>query len=248
MGLFVLVGFYPSISPVIRLPTPSSDIVTFTLAELDSLDFTSQLCDNIKKYGNTEDIYSLVTSVDCALGDSRPLVISTLTRKFYLTPSDHRGHHFHIRQYHDAITKHLEEIKDKLRKAEISGKTKHSADLKRGATPKTNLSPRNGTGSRNPSNRLASLVETVGGSRTSANGPVSSVESDGGSSSRSTSGKRRTAPSRTSANRADEGSSSRTAAGGRLSSTNTSRSRLSSTKSDGNLTSTVPTVKDRWKY
>lgn len=201
-----------------------------SLADFSSLDFTRKLCDNFKEHGNNEDVYSLVTSVECVRGDPRPLVISTLTRKFYLTPSDHRGHHYHIRQHHDETTKNLEEIHNRLSKI----------NAKRSVSSKSSQ-PRSGTGSRNavtqkPSSRVVSLVVSDG--RTPNRSPIGS---------RKTIYTQKSAGKLASSVESDGCSSNRTATGG----TSTPRSRMSSTKSDVNLSSRNGTPVDnkpKWRY
>jgi hypothetical protein len=57
--------------------------------------FIKQLCNNINEYSKKYDIIDLVSCFyDCKM--SVPLVISTLTRKFYLTPNNERQHYLSI--------------------------------------------------------------------------------------------------------------------------------------------------------
>lgn len=55
----------------------------------------SQLRDAIEQYGDKEDIFSL-TTVNQDDYNYQPLLISTMTRKFYFKPHEHRGHHLDI--------------------------------------------------------------------------------------------------------------------------------------------------------
>ncbi|CAG9824542.1 unnamed protein product [Phaedon cochleariae] len=93
----------------------------------DSEDFIENLCHNITEYGKHEDIISLVTCVVSQY--NRPLVISTLTRKFYLTTSDVRGHHLTIQNIRSDMINHLKEVEDIL-KSNMTSKNTPSKEKK----------------------------------------------------------------------------------------------------------------------
>ncbi|KAJ8948364.1 hypothetical protein NQ318_019349 [Aromia moschata] len=97
--------------------TPAEADILIVYHKTDAMyqrDFTEYLCDNIEKYGRTEDAISVVTCLGSVLFDTRPIIISTLTRKFYFTPSELRGIHFDIDQSQKRLKEHLEEVDAKL--------------------------------------------------------------------------------------------------------------------------------------
>jgi hypothetical protein len=72
--------------------------------------FIKQLCNNINEYSKKYDIIDLVSCFyDCKM--SVPLVISTLTRKFYLTTNNERQHYLSIIENHDKLEERLTNIK-----------------------------------------------------------------------------------------------------------------------------------------
>ncbi|KAJ8931023.1 hypothetical protein NQ314_016116 [Rhamnusium bicolor] len=93
-------------------------------------DFTEQLCDNINRYGKNEDIISLVTCTDSIVFETRPMIISTLTRKFYFTVSESRGYHLTIDQNNEELMRGLREVDVKLSQVSHSEKKKDSLVLK----------------------------------------------------------------------------------------------------------------------
>ncbi|XP_018567642.1 uncharacterized protein LOC108908189 [Anoplophora glabripennis] len=129
-----------------------------------ALDFIQKLCKNINDYGEVEDIVSLVTCVESARNDSRPLVVSTLTRKLFLFPGEHRSHYFHINQHQEEIAKHLDDIKSNLSRVKTTGKAKNSAKGRVGGV---------GTAKQKGTGKTASTPS-------SSNVPRSTTESDSG--------------------------------------------------------------------
>lgn len=91
-------------------PTDADILIIYDkfLAVGSSNDFLENFHDHIKDYGHQEDIVNLVS---LTIGsDTRPLVISTMTRKFFFTLSKYRGHHHNINESHTAIKEDLEKI------------------------------------------------------------------------------------------------------------------------------------------
>lgn len=73
-----------------------------------SNDFIENFLEHIKEYCHEEDI---VTIVSLSLGSSiRPLIISTMTRKFFFTVNEYRGHHHNINESQAEIKERLEKI------------------------------------------------------------------------------------------------------------------------------------------
>lgn len=59
--------------------------------------------------GLKEDVIGLVTHSDCG-AEKRPVIISTLTRKFYLRSNRVRGYHFELDVYHNKVNKGVKEL------------------------------------------------------------------------------------------------------------------------------------------
>lgn len=64
--------------------------------------YISEFCDNIKKYGTYEDITALATHVNQSA--NFPMLISTLTRKFYFTFNSQRGLYHLTTELHTTIS------------------------------------------------------------------------------------------------------------------------------------------------
>lgn len=90
--------------------------------------FLNNLCDNIDQYGKTEDLITLASVTDIT---PRPLIVSTLTRKFYTTVSADRGHHLVINENTDELLQILEGLDSRLVVLEdTKKKTKKGSFLK----------------------------------------------------------------------------------------------------------------------
>ncbi|XP_060520375.1 uncharacterized protein LOC132698375 [Cylas formicarius] len=74
--------------------------------------FVSQLTENIQDFGNQEDVVSLATYQGGSA--SKPLLICTMTRKFYFTVNTHRGHHHCLNKKDEEISQCLKEFKSVL--------------------------------------------------------------------------------------------------------------------------------------
>ncbi|XP_066255948.1 uncharacterized protein [Euwallacea similis] len=72
----------------------------------DGVNFLSELTSNIETYGDKEDI---VTLASVSL-NSPPLLISTMTRKFYVKLHQYRGYHLDIRNGTDELKEKLKEM------------------------------------------------------------------------------------------------------------------------------------------
>ncbi|CAH0546105.1 unnamed protein product [Brassicogethes aeneus] len=79
-------------------------------------DFLENLSYNIKEYGKSEDLLTLVAITDMS---PRPVCISTLTRKFYTTVNSERGHQLYINESAADILHALENIHGRI--AELEG-------------------------------------------------------------------------------------------------------------------------------
>lgn len=80
----------------------------------DYNEFIPSLCDNITQFGDFEDIVSLVTQTSSMSVGCHPLLISTLTRKFYITASEARGFHHIFMKNEKEMAIHLQEVKTAL--------------------------------------------------------------------------------------------------------------------------------------
>lgn len=85
-------------------------------------------CDNIKHYGKSEDITSLAS---CAVSLNPPMLISTLTRKFYFTPSENRGYRHHITEKHALLSTDIKNIKELVGKQQSNELKPKTSFLKR---------------------------------------------------------------------------------------------------------------------
>ncbi|XP_056644597.1 uncharacterized protein LOC130450291 [Diorhabda sublineata] len=90
--------------------TPAeADILVICNKSEGATDFVYQFCENIKEYGETENIITLASCVD----EDTPLVISTLTRNFYFTPSfsNSRGNYRIIEKHQEDIRSQIDNLK-----------------------------------------------------------------------------------------------------------------------------------------
>lgn len=71
---------------------------------------------NIKNYSKKYDIIDLISHINEKNTISVPLIISTLTRKFYLTPNIDREHFLSVVENTSSVQNDLREIKDGLEK------------------------------------------------------------------------------------------------------------------------------------
>ncbi|KAF2881841.1 hypothetical protein ILUMI_24342 [Ignelater luminosus] len=79
-------------------------------------EFIEQLCNNFHYEGRKDDIVGLVTHTEHG-NERRPLIISTLTRKFYIRPSEklgHRGHGYDLHVNHDIVFDVLQDLQEKI--------------------------------------------------------------------------------------------------------------------------------------
>lgn len=142
------------------------------------MDFTTKLCDSISLHGDFEDVVNLFTCLEIPEQFPRPLIISTLTKKFFVTHGEHRGHHYHINNHHNELTSHLKEISEKL--SEIRTPTEQKRKL--GAAPRTNrraVSAKVDSNLRRSANSKSSSLVNVVGSNVARGGGEKKTQSDG---------------------------------------------------------------------
>ncbi|XP_050309729.1 uncharacterized protein LOC126745772 isoform X2 [Anthonomus grandis grandis] len=75
-------------------------------------DILSILTGNIQMYGYKEDLISLIT-IGSGL-QYRPMIMSTMTKKFYFQIYHLRGHIYNVLEKHDTIKQSIEKIKEKI--------------------------------------------------------------------------------------------------------------------------------------
>lgn len=68
--------------------------------------FIQDFCNNIDRNGKRDDILTLITQIEHP-SNVKTLVISTLTKKFYFTPSIVRDHHWDLHENHIGIREAL---------------------------------------------------------------------------------------------------------------------------------------------
>ncbi|XP_050497973.1 uncharacterized protein LOC114327987 [Diabrotica virgifera virgifera] len=91
--------------------------------EEDDSQFTLQFCNNIKSDGDKENI---ITLASCVGSLTSPIIISTLTRHFYFTPSELRGHHLVIHKDQQQLKEHVEDIHNLMKNNKlVEHKKKH---------------------------------------------------------------------------------------------------------------------------
>lgn len=81
---------------------------------------------NLQTYGNHEDILFLASAVGEGISDT--LVISTLTKKFYIAHNEARGQMAHILQYSSEITEKIDKVTEMVK--EILPKEKPATSKK----------------------------------------------------------------------------------------------------------------------
>lgn len=109
--------------------------------------FVDDLCGAIKIYGKSEDLLTLVT---CTSQEEpkRPLIISTLTKKFFIDISEERGHRLSLSEDIKSLKENVDGIHSKLDAINISstnGKKKKNAwetILKKTSSFRNALSPK----------------------------------------------------------------------------------------------------------
>ncbi|KRT86787.1 hypothetical protein AMK59_2073, partial [Oryctes borbonicus] len=81
--------------------------------------FLEEFCDKLKEYGERDDIMGLLTHTEY---DPRPLIISTLRKKFYISSSNFREHFFDIESYNRRVLETLKSLQTRMEKIVTSGK------------------------------------------------------------------------------------------------------------------------------
>lgn len=149
-------------------PAEADILVIYNNPISGSGNFLQNFCENIRLFGKTENI---ITLASCTPSTST-LIISTLTRNFYFTVSNLRGHHHIIDKHNDEIKAHIKEIKETFEQKTI----KETFEQKTVKKEKRNFLDRI-LGSKPSSSTNPSLRENIEPSRTRH---VSLTEYDGG--------------------------------------------------------------------
>ncbi|KAL1517936.1 hypothetical protein ABEB36_001632 [Hypothenemus hampei] len=90
-------------------PAEADMLIVQDLYGTDREDFLVRLSKLINRYGGSEDIFTLTSYT--SEGTYQPMVISTMTRRFFFKLHDVRGHHTYLKEHHDKAIKSIEEIK-----------------------------------------------------------------------------------------------------------------------------------------
>lgn len=94
------------------------------IVEVDLVDiFLDELCNNIVYHSKKYDFIDLISYIHNNRR-SVPLVISTLTRKFYLTPNDQRDHYLSVVENQMSLEEMLQKIHDDVQKLQDAQKKK----------------------------------------------------------------------------------------------------------------------------
>lgn len=114
------------------------------------MEYMESLCSNFQNYAQREDISSLLT---IAHFSSQPTLISTMTRKFYLVPSTHRGIQLSLREKYLKIEQAIQKVKENIifltkddkqipEKPDESQEIERVSELKRSTSIEENLKRR----------------------------------------------------------------------------------------------------------
>lgn len=87
------------------------------------LEFTKSFCENVTKHHESDDIISMLTHIT-----SPPLIVSTLTKKCFLSPSDSRNIYYEINKKFENLNDLNKKIYKKL-EALNTGKLRENAPL-----------------------------------------------------------------------------------------------------------------------
>ncbi|KAK4873488.1 hypothetical protein RN001_015517 [Aquatica leii] len=109
-----------------NVPSEADMLLIYTRVDSNSYRelFIKELCNKIDKFGKRDDIINLVTQT--GLTEKRPLIISTLTRKFYVTFSEQRGHYYDLNLNHTVTVETLEDLRK-----HVSSKVLHEGVVRR---------------------------------------------------------------------------------------------------------------------
>ncbi|XP_063910703.1 uncharacterized protein LOC135127929, partial [Zophobas morio] len=110
---------------VYDFPAESDMLIVYKkVAEVDLVDiFLDELCNNIVYHSKKYDFIDLISYIHNNRR-SVPLVISTLTRKFYLTPNDQRDHYLSVVENQMSLEEMLQKIHDDVQKLQDAQKKK----------------------------------------------------------------------------------------------------------------------------
>ncbi|KAK9877842.1 hypothetical protein WA026_020074 [Henosepilachna vigintioctopunctata] len=76
-----------------------------------SVEYMDSLCSNLQNFSEREDIFSLLTITDFL---SHPILISTMTRKFYLKFNPNRGLQLSIREKYNKIEEAIQKMRENI--------------------------------------------------------------------------------------------------------------------------------------
>ncbi|KAF5280995.1 hypothetical protein FQA39_LY05200 [Lamprigera yunnana] len=93
--------------------------------------FVKELCNQIKEFGKKDDIIGLVTRTNM---EQRPLIISTLTKKFYVAKSPNRGHYYELECDHNKAMEVLSKFQTESSKPGGSEATRFDTRKNKGLT------------------------------------------------------------------------------------------------------------------
>lgn len=113
---------------VYDLPCEADMLIVYKVTAFQNRNrFVPSLCNKIDKYGLKDDIIGLVTRTH-EHKDVRPLIISTLTRKFYISSNVNRGHHFDLHNNHSKTMKALEDLHNQIQRKKVQTRPSSSQD------------------------------------------------------------------------------------------------------------------------
>lgn len=93
------------------------------------------MCKNIKENGERDDIIDLINMTDQDNSSSSvPVIISTLTKKFYFTSSKLRGHTLDLHNNHRHIKKSMKDVHQKISEVVQKGEIRKASSIRRGRT------------------------------------------------------------------------------------------------------------------
>ncbi|KAK9882057.1 hypothetical protein WA026_018907 [Henosepilachna vigintioctopunctata] len=85
--------------------------------KVESIGFIQELAELLKEHGKYEDLCSIVSIIDTQQY-TRPIIISTLLKKFYMIPSQLRGHYLNFETNQEQIMSELQKIEEILNESQ----------------------------------------------------------------------------------------------------------------------------------
>ncbi|GJQ67688.1 hypothetical protein Trydic_g16514 [Trypoxylus dichotomus] len=151
------------------IPTEADVLIVYqksAVVKKNIFGFLGKFCENVKDYGIRDDIMGLIIRTQC---NPRPLTISTLRKKFFISSSDHREHIFDIMGHSNRVLGTLKSLQTRIAKISKSRKTPYPAsgdveksDSKSDKSPaKVPKSMKNLTVADGPSRKKASSTSSL---------------------------------------------------------------------------------------